>query len=307
MWFSSSIQHCLLIMTEKWCQCLDKGRISGAYLTDLSKALDCLLHDLLIAKLAAYGFEYNSLVFIQSYLSERQQRTKVNNASSTYSDTLYGVPQGSILGPLLLNIYISDMFNNIDKRNITSYAEDNTPYTSDFNLEELIQKLELTTNNLFEWFKNNHMKANADKCHLLVTRDTDVTAKIGEFDVKNSREEKLLGVKIDSKLSFENHVSSLCKKASQKLHALARVVNFMDLAKRKSLMKAFITSQFDYCPLTWMFHSKQLNNRINKIQERALRLAYKDNKLTFDDLLKLDNSFTIYQQNLQILATIYSR
>ena len=83
------------------------------------------------------------------------------------------------------------------------------------------------------------MNANAEKCHLVVTRDTDVTAKIGEFNVKNSREEKLLGVKIDSKLSFENHVSSLCKKASQKLHALARVVNFIDLAKRKSLMKAY--------------------------------------------------------------------
>ena len=77
----------------------------------------------------------------------------------------------------------------------------------------------------------------------------------------------------------------------------------MDLAKRKSLMKAFITSQFNYCPLIWMFHSRQLNNRINKIQERALRLVYKDNKLTFDDLLKLDNSVTIHQRNLQILAT----
>ena len=171
------------------------------------------------------------------------------------------------------------MFYDIDKCDIASYADNNTSYTTDFN-PEVIQKLELTTNNLFEWFKNNNMKANADKCHLLVTRDTDVTAKIGEFDVKNSREEKLLGVKIDSKLSFENHVSSLCKKASQKLHALARVVNFMDLAKRKSLMKAFITSQFNYCPLIWMFHSRQLNNRINKIQERALRLVYKDNKLT---------------------------
>ena len=92
------------------------------------------------------------------------------------------------------------------------------------------------------------MKANADKCHLPVTRDADVTFKIGEFDVKNSREEKLLGVKIDSKLSFENHVSSLCKKASQKLHAFARVANFMDLAKRKSLMKTFITSQFIFVP-----------------------------------------------------------
>ena len=143
------------------------------------------------------------------------------------------------------------------------------------------------------------MKAKANKCHLPVTRDTDVTAKIGEFDVKNSREEKLLGVKIDSKFSFENHVSSLCKKASQKLHAFARVVNFMDLVKRKSIMKAFITSQFNYCPLIWIFHSRQLNNRINKIQERALKLVYKDNRLTFDDLLKLDNPVTIHQRNLQ--------
>ena len=86
--------------------------------------------------------------------------------------------------------------------------------------------------------------------HLLITRDTDVTAKIEEFDVKNNREEKLLGVKIDTKLSFENHVSFLCKKASQKLHALARVINFVDVAKRKSLIKAFITSEFNYYPLT---------------------------------------------------------
>ena len=84
--------------------------------------------------------------------------------------------------------------------------------------------------NLFKWLKNNQMKANADMYHLIVTRDTDVTAIIGEFDAKNSRVEKFLGVKLDTELSFENHVSSLCKKASQRLHALARVANFMDLA-----------------------------------------------------------------------------
>ena len=86
------------------------------------------------------------------------------------------------------------------------------------------------------------MKANAHKCQLFVTGDTSVTSKIGEFDVKNSREEKFLDIKIDTKLSFESHVSSLCKKASQKLHALAKVINFMDLAKRESPMKAFITA-----------------------------------------------------------------
>ena len=103
--------------------------------------------------------------------------------------------------------------------------------------------MEIKLNNLFEWLKNNHMKANAEVSlpSVTVTRDTNVTAKITEFDVKNSREEKLLGIKIDTKLSFENHVSSFCKKASERLHALARVLNFMDLAKLKSLMKAFIT------------------------------------------------------------------
>ena len=135
------------------------------------------------------------------YTATSLKGNKVNNAYSTYSDILYGVPQGSILGPLLFNIYISNMFYHIDIYDIASYSDDNTPYTSNFNLEEVMQKLELTTNNLFEWFKANHMKANAGKCHVLVTRDTDVTAKIGgELDVKNSREEKLLGVKIDSKL-----------------------------------------------------------------------------------------------------------
>ena len=151
------------------------------------------------------------------------------------------------------------------------------------------------------------MKANADKFHLLVTRDTDVTVKVGEFDVKSSREEKLLGVKIDTKLSFENHVSSLCKKASQKLHALARVINFRDLAKRKSLMKAFITAQFSYCPLIWMLHSRQLHNRINKIHKRTLKLVYKNNKLTYYDLLELDNQLLYISETFRCLQQKYSR
>ena len=122
-----------------------KWGINGAVLTHLSKAFDWLLHDLLLAKLAAYCIDYDSLIFIQSYLSERKQRAKVNNAYSIYSDILYGIPQGSLLGPLLFSIFISDMFYDIDNCDIASYADDDTPYTSDFNLEEVIQMLELTT------------------------------------------------------------------------------------------------------------------------------------------------------------------
>ena len=97
-------------MVEKWRQWLDNGGVSGPLLTDLSKAFDCILHDLLIAKLAAYGFDYNSLQMLQSYLSDRKQRTKINDAYSNCCEILFGVPQGSILRPLLFNIYICDMF-----------------------------------------------------------------------------------------------------------------------------------------------------------------------------------------------------
>ena len=146
------------------------------------------------------------------------------------------------------------------------------------------------------------MKANADKCHLLVTGNYEVSANINEFKIESSKKEKLLGVSIDTTLSFEHHITSLCKKASQKLHALARIAHYMDFEKRRSLMKAFVISQFNYCPLTWMFHNRALNNRISKVHERALRLVYQNKNLSFSELLKLDNAVTIHQRNLQLLA-----
>ena len=162
--------------------------------------------------------------------------------------------------------------------------------------DNVISNLEKSTNSLLNWFRENHMKANADKCHLLVSSDESCTAKIEDLNIKNSTEEKLLVVKFDSNLSFESHVTSLCKKARQKLHALARISHYMDLNKRRNLMKDFITSQFNYCPLIWMSYSR------NRINERALRLVYQNN-LSFSGLLDLNNSVTVHQNNLQVLVT----
>ena len=106
---------------------------------------------------------------------------------------------------------------------------------------------------------------------------------------------------IDNKLNFNDHVSKVCTKASQKIHALTRISNDMNKDKSRIVMKAFIDSQFGYCPLVWMFHSRTLNNRINKLHERALRLVYKNEDCTFEELL--DNSFTIHHRNLKLLAT----
>ena len=107
----------------------------------------------------------------------------------------------------------------------------------------------------------------------------------------------------DCNLTFENHIRNICKKASQKLNALARIAPYMNIQKRRTIMKSFVTSQFSYCPLIWMFHSRRLNNKINSIHERALRITYQDNTSTFQELLNKDNSVSIHHRNLQVLAT----
>ena len=216
---------------------------------------------------------------------------------------MFGVTQGYILGSLLVDIFTCDMFSDINDYNIASYADDNTPYASSSNLDALINKLEESTNNLFQWFRNNHMKANADKCHLLVTGNYEVSANINEFEIESSKKEKLLGISIDTTLSFEHHITSLCKKASQKLHALARTAHYMDFKKRRSLMKPFAISQFKYCLLMWMLHNRALTNRINGIHKRVLRLAYQNENLSFSELIELDNAVTIQQRKLQFLVT----
>ena len=154
-------------MLEKWKRSVDSGNAFGALLTDLSKAFDCLNHELLIAKLNAYGFILPALRLIHDYLSHRKQRTGVNNSYSQWLDVMFGVPQGSILGPLLFNILLADLFfihNDID---IANFADDNTPYLSAKHVEDVIESLERPSVSLFRWFENNLLKGNADKCHFL--------------------------------------------------------------------------------------------------------------------------------------------
>ena len=175
---------------------------------------------------------------------------------------------------------------------------------------ELLKTLESETCVVMDWFRVNKMKPNQDKCHLLVA---DINHKayssnsyiyLENVFLGSEKSVRLLGIQIDQNLNFEEHITSLLKDANKKLHALMRIRKYMTQDKSRLIMKTFIESQFNYCPLVWMCHSRDLNNRINKLHERALRVVYKRKDLTFEELfLRLDCSFTIHERNLQKLAT----
>ena len=205
---------CLILMLEKWKQCIDKGGSSGALLTDLSKAFDCLSHDLLIAKLKAYGFSYEALELIYCYLSTRSQRVRINSHYSAWSEIISGVPHGSILGPLRFNVYLSNLFMFIGDSSNANYADDTTPYALGKDLNSVISKLEDDSLRLFDWLRNNILKANPNKSHLLLNScDTSLVASINGNHISNEKYVELLGIAIDNELDFNKHVYGLCMQA----------------------------------------------------------------------------------------------
>ena len=261
-------QYDLLSLIEKWKKTLDNKGYTGAILMDLSKAFDTINHELLIAKLYAYGFSKDSLKIISSYMSDRWQRTKIDKSFSFWSALLKGVPQGSALGPTLFNIYLKDIFYFLNY-NICNFADDTTAYVCNKNLDFVLEQLELQSNIAIKWFEDNHMKMNASKCHLFVSGNKyeHMWARVGNDLIWESRTVKPLGITIDNELKFDEHISNICKKAQRKLTILMRLKKYLDFEKLRILFKTFFESQFKYCPLTWMFYSRGTNNKIDRLQE----------------------------------------
>ena len=221
-----STQHCLSCMLEIWKKVLDKGYICAIFM-DLSKASHTLNHDLLIAKLGAYGFETSALIYIKSYFTNRKQRVRVNKTFNEWERITTGVPQGSISGRLLFNIFLNDLVLFISNSSLNNYADDNTQYTFGDSLKKIKDSLWNSFDTVHQCFYDNFTEFNAGKCHFMCfgNNTENETFLFHNILMENSKEQKILNVAIDNQLNFKSHVSELCRKFSQKFAALFTIIH----------------------------------------------------------------------------------
>ena len=211
--------HLLIRLVENWKESLDKGYIEGALLLDLFKAFDCIpkLH---VAKLHAYGISLSAATFIYSYLKRRRQNVKIHDLFSSFQTLLSGVLQGSVMGPMLFNIFFSGLLVVLKESQLYNFADDNTISAEASSTEDLLKILKEESESAVKWFRENNMIVNPDKFQTIVLQkgnknnNTNIILNTENITFNASKSVKLLGITIDNKLNFEEHIFLLCKKIS---------------------------------------------------------------------------------------------
>ena len=209
----------LMMLIENWRRALDDGEVVGLLSTDMSKAFDCLHHPLLLAKLRAYGFDERSVDLMQSYFMDRYSRTRIGEFVSSWKSVRKGCPQGSSFGPLLWNLFQNDLTFFIDS-NVCMYADDHQFYESGKDLNLVEANLQECARVVTEWYDSNGLKGNYKKYgSMIVSRagKSAMSIKVKDYSIEPEHNISLLGVNIDSKLSFTDHISAICKRSSQRV------------------------------------------------------------------------------------------
>ena len=261
----------------------DAGKLTGALFIDLKKAFDTVPHDDLICKLRRFGLEENSLAWMASYLTNRSQAVCVGDELSSPMPVLSGVPQGSILGPVLFTLYINDLPSCIQFSNIMMYADDTVFHLSSSSTSEIELKLNLDLANLSQWLHYNKLVLNMKKTEFMMfgTRQrlarqncdgTDIS--LNGQSVKHADTFKYLGVVLDDTLSFNDHVDYVRMKVSKLLGMFTRIRPLITLEAANRLYKAMVLPVLDYCDAVWHECGQGNSAKIERLQRRAARIVY---------------------------------
>ena len=318
-----STESALIRMTDSWLKAINEGNMVGCVLVDFRKAFDLVDHKILLKKLKCYKCNNSCLSWFESYLQNRTQRVSLNDNLSEAADVIHGVPQGSILGPLLFLLFINDLplylqntFTIVDL-----YADDTTIYFSNADKLVLEKNLQSSLNCLQKWCRENGMILNIDKTKVMliasrqkrtVLGDTVLNLQYNDIDMKMTTSDKVLGIYVDNNLTWNNHFNFLSKKLSTYMWLLSKIRTFLSIDHRVLFYNAYIKPHLDYCSLIWSNTSNVNINKITKLQRRSCKLILGQeyngliealerlNMLSFDQSIFLSKAKLMYkiQNNL---------
>jgi hypothetical protein len=315
-----SCASALALLTNKWLDSINSFKLSGVTFLDLTKAFDLVDHSLLLQKLSFYLKDSNALLFFRSFLENRTQRVLVHGSTSNLGNLSHGVPQGSVLGPVLFCIYINDLPLHIANGAVECHmlADDTTLQTQSSSIAE--SNLQSALDDVSEWCKINRMVLNPGKSKSMViaTRQkhqrTSISMKlsVNNKSIDQVTEHKLLGVTIDEKLQWQPHADSLSKRLSKNLYLLSKLQTIIPQEARKLFYNGHIKPHFDYVSVVWDGLSENTFKRLNSQHRRAVKLILPDKLLTTDDkykalsMLPLQKQF-LYNKSVFMYKTIHKQ
>ena len=276
-----SCETALTTLVNDWSREIDKGSMVGAVLLDLSKAFDLVSHSVLLSKLKLYGCTDNAVSFFNSYLSSRKQFVRYENHDSNVTNVEVGVPQGSILGPLLFITYVNDLSLCLNSSLSASFADDTSIYATGKNIPEISTKLNKDLTYVSSWCSQNGLCINTNKSKsMLITSaqkrshlsTQSLAVSVNNITLDCVANEKLLGVMLNHNLDWSDHIRYTESKVKTKLYLLSRVKRFLTIHSRKIFYCSFIQPHLYYCCNVWGTTSTANLEILERIQRRAIRL-----------------------------------